>query len=259
MNAIVTAGGTPQVGQLLYKYTHGQPKALLKIGDKSMIQYVLDALSQSKTIEQVIVVGLDKPYDLTCSKPLHFYPTQGDAFKNLRKGADHLLEFSSPDDLACAISSDIPGLTGAIIDWIVQATQGRAADVFYYVISRQVMEKRYPSSRRTYYWLKDVEVCGADIHVFRLSLPARREKFWDRLIESRKNAFQQAAMIGFDTLIGFLLRRWTLAETAVRVSKRLDIHGEAVLCPYAEAGMDVDKPTQYEILLQHLTSKPAHV
>lgn len=258
MNAIVTAGGVPSPGEPLYRYTQGRPKALLDIAGKPMIQYVLDALSEAKTIEQIVVIGLDKPYDLVCSKPVRFFPSQGDAFKNLRKGADLLIADGSPDDLACAISSDIPGLTGVIVDWIVEMTHGRLADIFYMVISRDVMEKRYPSSRRTYYWLKDVEVCGADMHVFRLSLPARREKLWDNLIESRKNAFQQAALIGFDTLLGFLFRRWTLAETARRVSRRLDIRGEAVLCPFAEAGMDVDKPSQYDIVVQDLSARNAH-
>ena len=259
MNAVITAGGTPRPGEPLYEFTRGRPKAFLEIGGKPMIQYVLDAVSDSKNIAQAVVVGLDKPYNLTCSKPIQFYPTHGDAFKNLRKGSEHLIALGKADDLACAISSDIPGLTGTIIDWIVEATQNLTADFFYFVIGRQVMEKRYPASRRSYYWLKDVEICGADIHVFRLSLPARREKLWDRIIESRKNAFQQAALIGFDTLIGFLLRRWTLAETARRVSKRLNVHGEAILCPYAEAGMDVDKPAQYDIIRQDLTSKSAHV
>lgn len=259
MNAVITAGGTPRPGEPLYKYTRGRPKALLEIAGKPMIQYILDAVSESKNLAQAVVVGLDQSYGLTCSKPIHYYPTQGDAFNNLRKGAEHLIALGKADDLACAISSDIPGLTGKIIDWMVEVTVNLTADLFYFVISRQVMEKRYPASRRSYYWMKDVEICGADIHIFRLSLPARREKLWDRIIESRKNAFQQAALIGFDTLLGFLLRRWTVEETARRVSKRLNIQGEAIMCPYAEAGMDVDKPAQYEIVSQDLTARNAHV
>jgi hypothetical protein len=41
------------------------------------------------------------------------------------------------------------------------------------------------------------------------------------------------------------------------VSKRLGLRGRAVVCPYAEIGMDVDKPFQLEIMRADLSrSKP---
>jgi NDP-sugar pyrophosphorylase family protein len=48
MDAVVTAGGIPQPEELLYPYTQGKPKAMLDIGGKPMVQWVLDALSGSK-------------------------------------------------------------------------------------------------------------------------------------------------------------------------------------------------------------------
>jgi NDP-sugar pyrophosphorylase family protein len=44
MDAIVIAGGIPEPGDPLYEYTQGQPKALLDIAGKPMVQWVLDAL-----------------------------------------------------------------------------------------------------------------------------------------------------------------------------------------------------------------------
>jgi hypothetical protein len=40
-----------------------------------------------------------------------------------------------------------------------------------------------------------------------------------------------------------------------RVTKRMDITGQAVFSPFAEIGMDVDKPHQLEILRADLMSK----
>ena len=57
MDAVVTAGGIPEPEDLLYPYTKGESKALLKIAGKPMVQWVLDAVSQAKTIDRVVVVG----------------------------------------------------------------------------------------------------------------------------------------------------------------------------------------------------------
>jgi len=103
--------------------------------------------------------------------------------------------------------------------------------------------------------LKDVEVCGGDMNLVRTSLATSREEIWDRLIEARKNVFKQAALIGLDTLILLLLHRITLDDAVKTASQRLKISGRALVCPYAEVGMDVDKPHQLEIMREYLAKE----
>jgi hypothetical protein len=62
-------------------------------------------------------------------------------------------------------------------------------------------------------------------------------------------------LIGFDTLFLLLFRMVTLDEAAQKVTKRLNIKGRAIVCPYAEVGMDVDKPFQLEILRKDLARR----
>jgi hypothetical protein len=52
-----------------------------------------------------------------------------------------------------------------------------------------------------------------------------------------------------------LLRRVTLEGAVKRASRRLKVKGRAIVCPYAEVGMDVDKPHQLEIMRQDLGRK----
>ena len=113
------------------------------------------------------------------------------------------------------------------------------------------MEARYPGSSRSYVKLKDVEVCGGDVHGLRLSLAGERE-LWERLIRARKNIFKQAALIGFDTLFLLLTRSMTIQGAESLVSKRLGVVGKVTIVPYAEMGMDVDKPFQLEIMRKEL-------
>jgi hypothetical protein len=50
-----------------------------------------------------------------------------------------------------------------------------------------------------------------------------------------------------------MLHALTLEKAANLASKRLGLRGRAVLCPYAEIAMDVDKPHQLEIMDAHLS------
>ncbi len=83
-------------------------------------------------------------------------------------------------------------------------------DVYYNVITAQVMEERYPGSKRSYTHLKDVEVCGGDLNVIRTMTVTGNDELWERIIASRKNVFKQAALLGYDTLLLLLLRQVTL-------------------------------------------------
>ena len=72
---------------------------------------------------------------------------------------------------------------------------------------------------------------------------------------SRKNPIKQASLIGFDTLFLLLMRRLTIKKMVQVVADRIGLKGRALICPYAEVGMDVDKPFQYEILCAELDRK----
>jgi hypothetical protein len=110
------------------------------------------------------------------------------------------------------------------------------------------METRFPASKRSYTHLKDVEVCGGDMNMIRTSMITANDEIWERILAARKNVFKQAALIGYGTLFLLLLRQLNLENGIKRVCDRLNITGRVIFSPYAELGMDVDKPHQLEIL-----------
>ncbi len=255
MDAIVTAGGIPQVEDVLYPYTQGAPKTLLDLAGKPMIQWVLDTLGSSPLVDRIFVIGLKEHGALSCSKEMEFLPDQGDMVANIREGVRRIVELNPEAEYALVVSSDIPALTTEAVDWVVENVLASQADVVYNVIQREVMEARFPGSKRSYVRLKDVEVCGGDMNGVRCGFALGASPIWDELIAARKNALKQAAMIGFDTLLLVLLRAMRLEQAVQRVSRRLKIDGRAVLCPYAEVAMDVDKPHQLEILRSDLANR----
>jgi len=100
--------------------------------------------------------------------------------------------------------------------------------------------------------LKDLDVCGGDMNMARTAIVNKNSAFWDKLIEARKNPAAQASLLGFDIIFRFLFRQLTADDVIRRLAQRLGLKGRALICPFAEVGMDVDKPHQLEIMRAHL-------
>jgi len=257
MDAIVTAGGVPQPGEGLYEFTRGECKAYLDILGKPMVQWVLDALNEASRVERVVIVGLPDGSMVSSPKLAAMIPSQGDLFDNVRAGVRKMIEIDPTPRHVLSVSSDIPAITGEMVDWLVAAAMQSDEDIYYNVITRQVMESRFPASKRSYTRLKDVEVCGGDLNVIRTLTVTANDELWRRIVAARKNVFKQAALIGYDTLILLLLRLVTLEQAVRIVTRRMNITGRAIVCPYAEIGMDIDKPFQLEIVRADLARRMA--
>jgi molybdopterin-guanine dinucleotide biosynthesis protein A len=257
MDAVVTAGGIPQPDELLYPFTLGKPKALLEICGKPMVQWVLDALGGAKRVENVILIGLTQESGVTCSKPLTFIPNKIGMIENILAGINKVLEINPSATQVLLVSSDIPGINSEMVDWEIETTLQTDVDLCYNVVKREVMETRYPGSRRTYSKLKDMQVCGGDMNVVRTSVASMNTEIWDKLVASRKNPIKQASIIGFDTLLLALLGVISLDEAVKKATSRLHMSGRAIICPYAEIGMDVDKPIQLELMRADLMHRVA--
>ena len=254
MDAIVTAGGIPRPEDPLYTYSHGNSKALIDVAGKPMIQWVLDALGDAKHVDNVIVMGLSPKSGVTCKKPLHFLSNQGRMLANIVTGVNKSLELDADNEYVLIVSSDIPTLKPEMVDWLVDTCMQTDDDLYYGVCKREVMEKRFPDSKRTYTRLKDVEVCGSDISVSHVSMATEHLDMWESLIGTRKSPLKQASMIGLDTFFQVFTRSITLEDLATKISKRIGIHGRAIVWPHAEPCMDVDKPHQLELLRADLAS-----
>jgi molybdopterin-guanine dinucleotide biosynthesis protein A len=257
VDAVILAGGTPKPGELLYTYTQGKPKALLEMGGHSMLDWILEALDQAATVRRIAVSGLAaSAASAPARKPRVYVSDQGSMMGNAQAGAVELAKTEPLTSHVLLASSDIPTITSEIVDWIVTASLETNDEAYYSLIPREKMETRFPGSRRSYFHFRDGVFTGSDINLMSADLVVHGHAKAPALIEARKDIFQQARLIGFDVLLLFALRRLTVADAARIVSQRLVIKGRAMICPYAEAGMDVDKPLQYEMVRRDLEARP---
>ena len=252
MDAIIIAGGIPAPDEPLYEYTKGSFKALIDLAGKPMIQWILEALSDSDSVERVVVVGISEEDCVNCKKDITYIPNQGDMVENVRAGVLEVIRLNPQAVKVLMVSSDIPTITPEMVDWLIDNTQQDDLDVYYNVITREVMEARFPTSKRSFTHLKGMDVCGGDMNVMATRMVTSNDELWDKLVAARKSPLKQASLIGFDTLLLLLFRAVTLERAVELVTKRLNITGRAIVCPYAEIGMDVDKPHQLEIVRSEL-------
>lgn len=255
MDAIVTAGGIPRPEDPLYPYSHGDSKALIDVAGKPMVQWVLDALGDARNVDNVIVVGLSPKSGVTCKKPLHFVSNQGRMLTNIVAGVNKALELDKKDKYVLIASSDIPALKPEMVDWLIDTCMETKDDLYYGICQREVMEARFPNSRRTYTRLKDMDLCGSDINIAHVRMATEHLDMWETLIGSRKSPLKQASTIGLDTFFQVLTRTITLDQLVEKVCRRLGITGRAIRWQHAEPCMDVDKPHQLELMRADLADQ----
>lgn len=254
MHAFVAAGGIPGPDDPLFVVTQGSPKAFLEVAGRPMIQWVLDALASADLVEDIFVIAPPSQVSLECQKPVSYLDDQGSLLENVLHCMHAVRDHDPQATHALYASADIPAITPEMVDWRIQVASEEPHDLDYAAVERKVMETRFPHSNRSYVKLKDVEACGGDMNVIRLELAVRTE-LWEKVVATRKSPMRQAALLGFDTLFLLLLRRLTLEQAEVRVSRGLGLDGHVHLSPYAEIAMDIDKPPQLEILDRDLRSR----
>ncbi|HSG46080.1 MAG TPA: NTP transferase domain-containing protein [Anaerolineales bacterium] len=255
MDVIIPAGGIPKPGHLLYPFTQGKPKALINIAGKPMIQWVLDAVSEAKSVGRVAVVGLDRGVELSCIKPLTLLPNQGSMIGNIRAGIESILEKNPNAEYVMTVASDIPLVTGKILDWFIAQTQMTHHELYMNMVTRQALETRFPGVKRRVDRVGNLELRGvADVSIFYPTIVMQKYGAADRFENARGNTWRQVNFIGFDTLLLLALRRLDLDSFTKRLSKKHGIDLHPIICPFAEIAMDVDDPLHLEIMRRELSA-----
>lgn len=255
MDALIVAGGRPEPDDPLYPYTQGDPKALIKMGERTMLERVVDALHNSTQVEKIVVIGLGHDHGMNFKRPVHHLPDQGSMVSNATAGLRWLLEQDPTPRPVLGVSADIPTLTGEIVDALIETCRPFQHSLYYTLVTQETMEKRFPESKRTYVRLKNLLIAGGDMFIFQTSLVNMNPEMIEALSNARKHAWKLARIVGFTTLLKFLTRRLSLNDIE-KTGARL-IHGpvKIILSPHAELAMDADKPNQIEMLQTFFQTK----
>lgn len=252
VDAVILAGGVPETTDLeadpLLEYAQARKKPLIKIAGKEMIRYVVEAIAGSSRVGRIFIVGLSPEDGVEFTAPVEYVEAPGNMLDNVVAGLERVMEVD-PDMERIVISSvDIPLVTTEMVDYLIDTCLETDHDLYYTIIEKSTMEARFPGARRSFVPLRGGSFAGGDINMAKVSALQANLPLARQISESRKNVWQQVRLLGFGTLIKFAVRRLTIADAERVASRALGCQGRAIITPYPEMGMDVDKPHQLDVV-----------
>jgi hypothetical protein len=125
------------------------------------------------------------------------------------------------------------------------------------VATEALIAPAYPQTRRTYVRLKDGAYSGCNLFAFVSPDAARAVQFWTKVERYRKQPWRLFGAVGLRSLLLFLLRRLDLASAVARLSETLNLRLRVVTLPFAEAAIDVDKPSDLALVEKIFVSRVA--
>ncbi|MFV2016729.1 MAG: hypothetical protein ACC656_14960, partial [Candidatus Heimdallarchaeota archaeon] len=145
---------------------------------------------------------------------------------------------------------DIPFIKPEMIRDFVEVIGDPTFDLYPSMVYKDVMEKRFPESRRTYGKLVEGSLCMGDITLLDFSMVEERLPQVRILRKNRKKfvttIFKFAPMIA----VRFILRRMSIKHLEDGANKVFKVKCKFIEVPYAELAMDIDKPQQLDMALE---------
>lgn len=259
MDAVVMAGGITLPNDPLYAVTGLAKKALIPLSGKPMVGWVVEALWGSGLIERIAVVGLTPDEISFGDAPVYFAESAGGLIDNVLMGLETLRRVNPNVKKIMLCSSDIPLITPDIVRGFVEECGAQDADAYYAVVEKKLMEARFPGSRRTFVPFKGGHFSGGDAFLFDVAATKGNVEMFRSLTSSRKNYLEQVRMFGYGYVIKFLLRQMTVYEAAEEATQKLNLIARVVSTSFAELGMDLDKPHQYEMIKADLEKRQSQL
>lgn len=233
----------------------GQRKVLLDVNGKPMVWWVVNALRRSQWVGRIAIVGMGSEDGVDFGTDILYVPNQAKHFDNIMAGIKALQAAEPGLDRLLIGSADIPLLRPETVDWFVGICDSRKDDFFYSIVEQRVMETQFPGAARSYVPMREGRFCGGDLFMVRAAIARNNEQLVRDLLERRKSAFQQVRLAGFGAVIKFLFRRFAIADAEKIGSRLMNCKASAISSPYADIGMDVDKPHQLEMVRRVLGAR----
>jgi molybdopterin-guanine dinucleotide biosynthesis protein A len=241
LHAVVLAGGPrDDVARL----QDAPNKAFVEIEGATLVERVLQSLSQASQIASICVVAPPATHDSSALALASERRPDGPRITDsLRNGLTGL----PAGDSVLIVTSDLPVLSPAAVDDFVRRVLDADPDCGYGCIERRTHEARYPRVPHTWARLRDGTFCGAGLASIKPRVLPALEGFLERLGAARKSPVQLASLFGWDVLLRFALRRLTVAQAEQRASRILGASVRAIVSPYADAGVNVDRVSDVEL------------
>ena len=225
-------------------------KALAPVAGTPMVVRVLTALADSGEVERMVLCGPSRAI-VEASRPLAAALARFDAgwlepLATPSLSAHHALASLPEQAPVLLTTADHALLSARVVRDFCRRARSSGCDAVAGVARRETVLAAFPGTRRTAYRFRDGSYCSCNL--FALLTPASRRvpQFWRRVEAERKHPLRVILILGWTTVLRYLLGRLTLDDALGRLSARLGCTAGAVVLPYAEAAVDVDTVADWQ-------------
>src|SRR5206468_4523680 len=148
------------------------------------------------------------------------------------------------------VASDIPLLTGAVVDEFLTACARTPADFYYAVVPKDAMDRQFPTAQKTYVTLTDGTFCGGSLMLFNPKVIDRVRPFVERVLAARKKPWLLAQLFGWAIVLRFASGRLSIAEMVARATEGVGVEVMPVILPRPglAVGVEVGKTEKLELV-----------
>jgi GTP:adenosylcobinamide-phosphate guanylyltransferase len=219
-------------------------KALLPVRGIAQIDRVADALDGA---------GLSRPFAMSGlgeAREGFSTATSGDG------PADSAwLALQNADFPVLLTTADHPLLTAEMVTHFIAEAQASGANFCIGLATRETISAAYPETKRTYFKFSDVAISGCNLFWIADRDGLEAIQFWRRAQSYRKRPIKLAAQFGPAMILQYLFGQLSLKGAFAFASRKLGITAAPVLLPFAEAAIDLDKPSDLVLIEQILDAR----
>lgn len=227
------------------QHTGASCKAIAPVCGVPMILRVLDALEASNQVQSIIICGPQESALSECSElqqrieagRVTWLPSLDSPSRSAMKGFEQI-DDNTPILLTTA---DHALLTPAIVQHFLRESLAAESDATVGLVKYEDIIATFPDAKRTITKLRDGGFCGCNLFTFNRQ-GRNLVSLWRQAEDMRKRPWRLIAQIlGPWTVLNYLLGLLTLEQALHAISIKTGIRAQAVMLPYPQAGIDVDK------------------
>jgi len=233
-------------------------KALAPIAGVAMLTRVVATLRATSWVERIVICGLDA----TVAGDLAGGTSSGAAPIELVRG-DRTPSSSAALAIATLgleppvliTTADHPLLTPATLDAFCERATALNADATFGLVPAGLVQAAFPGIRRTVFRFRDGGFCGCNLYALLSTAGYEALTTWTRVEADRKRPWRMLRILGYGTLLRFVLGRLALADLTGSVFARTGLRVRPVFLTDPAAGFDVDTPEQRNAAEAFLAAK----
>jgi GTP:adenosylcobinamide-phosphate guanylyltransferase len=215
-------------------------KCTVPVAGKPMLTWVLDALRASRAEQPLIVI--ENASAIAHITTLETIRAAASAPASAIKALHHIGTYP-----VLITTGDHPLLKPDIINNMLSQSESIEADILVGLATAETISASYPETKRTYFNLGGTRVSGCNLFAVKTPNGIKLLERWQDLERNRKKPWKLVSAFGLLPILWFALGMLTPDRVFQHISKKLGIIVRPVFLPFAEAAIDVDKPSDHAL------------